>query len=84
MNVLHGTDDDFIAGVHSLGDLSPDHRLIMHFPEEKLIWSVGSGYGGQALLGKKPGDTVELTSETTSREVEITDIEAHKTAAALA
>ena len=47
------SDDDFIAGLHSLGDLSPDHRLIMHFPEEKLIWSVGSGYGGNALLGKK-------------------------------
>jgi phosphoenolpyruvate carboxykinase (GTP) len=47
------SDDDFIAGVHSLGDLSPDRRLIMHFPEEKLIWSVGSGYGGNALLGKK-------------------------------
>jgi len=46
-------DDDFIAGVHSLGDLSPDRRLIMHFPEENLIWSVGSGYGGNALLGKK-------------------------------
>src|SRR5204863_510151 len=46
-------DDDFIAGVHSLGDLSPDRRLILHFPEEKLIWSVGSGYGGNALLGKK-------------------------------
>jgi phosphoenolpyruvate carboxykinase (GTP) len=47
------SDDDFIAGLHSLGDLSPDRRLIMHFPEEKLIWSVGSGYGGNALLGKK-------------------------------
>jgi phosphoenolpyruvate carboxykinase (GTP) len=46
-------DDDFIAGLHSLGDLSPEHRLILHFPEEKLIWSVGSGYGGNALLGKK-------------------------------
>ena len=46
-------DDDFIAGLHSLGDLSPDRRLILHFPEEKLIWSVGSGYGGNALLGKK-------------------------------
>ncbi|HEY2992549.1 MAG TPA: phosphoenolpyruvate carboxykinase (GTP) [Methylomirabilota bacterium] len=46
-------DDDFIAGVHSMGDLSPDHRLVLHFPEEKLIWSVGSGYGGNALLGKK-------------------------------
>jgi phosphoenolpyruvate carboxykinase (GTP) len=47
------SDDDFIAGLHSLGDLSPDRRLILHFPEEKLIWSVGSGYGGNALLGKK-------------------------------
>jgi phosphoenolpyruvate carboxykinase (GTP) len=46
-------DDDFIAGVHSMGDLSPDRRLILHFPEEKLIWSVGSGYGGNALLGTK-------------------------------
>jgi phosphoenolpyruvate carboxykinase (GTP) len=44
---------DFIAGLHSLGDLSPDRRLILQFPEEKLIWSVGSGYGGNALLGKK-------------------------------
>ena len=44
---------DFVAGLHSMGDLSPDRRLILHFPEEKLIWSVGSGYGGNALLGKK-------------------------------
>jgi phosphoenolpyruvate carboxykinase (GTP) len=47
------SDEDFVAGLHSMGDLSPDHRLILHFPEEKLIWSVGSGYGGNALLGKK-------------------------------
>ncbi len=45
--------EDFVAGMHSLGDLSPDRRFIMHFPEERLIWSVGSGYGGNALLGKK-------------------------------
>src|SRR2546422_10205926 len=47
------SDDDFIAGLHSMGDLSPERRLILHFPEEKLIWSVGSGYGGNAVLGKK-------------------------------
>ena len=47
------SDDDFVAGLHSLGDLSPERRLILHFPEERLIWSVGSGYGGNALLGKK-------------------------------
>jgi phosphoenolpyruvate carboxykinase (GTP) len=48
-----GRSDDFVPGLHSLGDLSPDRRFIAHFPEEKLIWSVGSGYGGNALLGKK-------------------------------
>jgi len=48
-----GDTQDFVPGLHSLGDLSPQRRLILHFPEEKLIWSVGSGYGGNALLGKK-------------------------------
>ncbi|HEY4742550.1 MAG TPA: phosphoenolpyruvate carboxykinase (GTP) [Candidatus Acidoferrales bacterium] len=48
-----GNSADFVPGLHSLGDLKPDRRFIMHFPEEKLIWSVGSGYGGNALLGKK-------------------------------
>jgi phosphoenolpyruvate carboxykinase (GTP) len=43
----------FVKGLHSLGDLSPDRRFICHFPETKEIWSVGSGYGGNALLGKK-------------------------------
>ena len=45
--------EDFVPGLHSLGDLNPDRRFVLHFPEEKLIWSVGSGYGGNALLGKK-------------------------------
>ena len=45
--------DDFVKGFHSIGDLDPNRRLIMHFPEESLVWSVGSGYGGNALLGKK-------------------------------
>ena len=48
-----GGSDDFVPGLHSLGDLSPDRRFIVHFPEERTIWSVGSGYGGNALLGKK-------------------------------
>jgi phosphoenolpyruvate carboxykinase (GTP) len=45
--------DDWVPGLHSLGDLSPDRRFIAHFPEKRTIWSVGSGYGGNALLGKK-------------------------------
>ena len=45
--------EDFAPGLHSLADLKPDRRFVLHFPEEKLIWSVGSGYGGNALLGKK-------------------------------
>ncbi len=48
-----GAGDEFVPGLHSTGDLSPDRRYILHFPEERLIWSVGSGYGGNALLGKK-------------------------------
>jgi phosphoenolpyruvate carboxykinase (GTP) len=48
-----GSSNDFVPGLHSLGDLDPMRRYIAHFPEEKLIWSVGSGYGGNALLGKK-------------------------------
>jgi phosphoenolpyruvate carboxykinase (GTP) len=48
-----GTSESFVPGLHSTGDLSPERRYIVHFPEERLIWSVGSGYGGNALLGKK-------------------------------
>ncbi len=48
-----GASTDFVPGLHSIGDLDPTRRYIAHFPEEKLIWSVGSGYGGNALLGKK-------------------------------
>lgn len=43
----------FVKGVHSTGDLNPDRRFIMHFPEDLGIQSFGSGYGGNALLGKK-------------------------------
>jgi phosphoenolpyruvate carboxykinase (GTP) len=44
---------NFVRGLHSIGELDPARRFIMHFPEELSIQSFGSGYGGNALLGKK-------------------------------
>ena len=44
---------NFVKGLHSTGQLDPNNRLIMHFPDELMIKSFGSGYGGNALLGKK-------------------------------
>jgi len=46
-------DGQFVKGLHSIGDLDPERRFIMHFPDELSIKSIGSGYGGNALLGKK-------------------------------
>jgi phosphoenolpyruvate carboxykinase (GTP) len=52
IDALQGT-EAFTRCLHSLGDLSPERRFIVHFPEENTVWSIGSGYGGNALLGKK-------------------------------
>ena len=48
-----GKSEKFVRGLHSVGELDPEKRFIMHFPQEELVMSIGSGYGGNALLGKK-------------------------------
>jgi phosphoenolpyruvate carboxykinase (GTP) len=48
-----GESDEFTRCLHSLGDVNPDRRFVCHFPLDNTIWSFGSGYGGNALLGKK-------------------------------
>lgn len=48
-----GSAGEFTRCLHSKADLDIKRRLILHFPEDNTIWSVGSGYGGNVLLGKK-------------------------------
>ncbi len=48
-----GADGAFTRCLHGKADLDVKKRLILQFPEDNTIWSVGSGYGGNALLGKK-------------------------------
>src|SRR5260370_4255476 len=43
-----GDSNDFNRGLHSTLDCSPERRFICHFPQDNTIWSVGSGYGGEA------------------------------------
>jgi len=48
-----GSEGEFTKCLHGKADLDINKRLILHFPEDNTIWSVGSGYGGNVLLGKK-------------------------------
>src|SRR4051812_13866488 len=48
-----GDQGEFTKCLHGKADLNPKRRFICHFPEDNAVWSVGSAYGGNALLGKK-------------------------------
>ncbi len=48
-----GNSADFNRGLHCTLDCDPQRRLICHFPQDNTVWSVGSDYGGNALLSKK-------------------------------
>ena len=45
--------NDFVRGLHSKANVDPENRYIVHFPEDNVIWSINSAYGGNVLLGKK-------------------------------
>ncbi len=47
------TTDDFQRGMHCTLECDAGRRLICHFPQDNMVWSVGSNYGGNALLSKK-------------------------------
>jgi len=51
--IEHMKDGEFVKGIHSTGQLDPTRRYICHFPDKKLIMSLNSNYGGNALLSKK-------------------------------
>jgi phosphoenolpyruvate carboxykinase (GTP) len=53
LTMLGDTSNDWNRGLHSTLDCNPDRRFICHFPQDNTIWSIGSGYGGNVLLGKK-------------------------------
>jgi phosphoenolpyruvate carboxykinase (GTP) len=48
-----GDSGEFNRGLHSMLDCNPERRYICHFPQDNAVWSIGSGYGGNVLLGKK-------------------------------
>lgn len=48
-----GASNDFNRGLHSMLDVNPERRYICHFPQDNTVWSIGSAYGGNVLLGKK-------------------------------
>lgn len=48
-----GNSEEFVKCLHSIGTLSDENRYIAHFPEDNTVWSINSGYGGNALLSKK-------------------------------
>ena len=48
-----GDRTDFIRGVHTQGTLDPEEKYIVHFPEDNMIFSINSNYGGNVLQGKK-------------------------------